>query len=201
MSPLEVNQLYLPIANNGHLLQGHAITHILSANNETLWQKHHIEKRGMSENTSYLLNDALGRITKQGTARALSWRLGNKKTAGKTGTSNDLRDSWYVGYDNKHLVTTWIGKDHNTSTGLTGSSGALVLYANYMKKQGVINKINKIPKGIFVTLFERGTGNAVTANCQNTVMYPAVKNNTQTVLGCLKKKVDDRSWLEKVFGG
>jgi penicillin-binding protein 1B len=52
-----------------------------------------------------------------------------------------------------------------------------------------------------VTLFERDTGNAVTDNCENTVMYPAVRKNTHTILGCLKKKVDDRTWFEKVFGG
>jgi penicillin-binding protein 1B len=201
MSPLEANQLYLPIANNGHVQQGHAITHIIAANSEVLWQKNHVNTTGMSANTSFLVNDALMRVTQQGTARSLSWRLSSKKTAGKTGTSNDLRDSWYVGYDNKHLVTTWIGKDNNTPTGLTGSSGALVLFADFMKRQGVVNKVNKKPEGIFVTLFERDTGNAVTADCQNTVMYPAVKKNTQTVLGCLKNKVDHRSWFEKVFGG
>jgi len=201
MSPLEANQLYLPIANNGNAQYGHAITHILSANGDTLWQQHFTNKKSLSENTSFLLNDALLRVTQQGTARSLSWRLGNKKTAGKTGTSNDSRDSWYVGYDNKHLVTTWIGKDNNSSTGLTGSSGALVIFADYIKKQGITNKINNEPEGIFVTLFERDTGNAVTDNCQNTVMYPAVRKNTHTILACLKKKVDDRSWFEKVFGG
>ena len=201
MSPLEVSELYLPIANQGQLQQAHAVTHIVSATNEILWEKEYTDKQVMSENTHYLLNNALQRVTQQGTARSLTWRLGNKKTAGKTGTSNALKDSWYVGYDNKHLVTTWIGKDNNKTTGLTGSNGALAVYANYMKKQGVNNQQEKIPQGIFVTLFEQNTGNAVTADCENTIMYPAVRKTTHTVSSCLKKKVDERSWLEKVFGG
>lgn len=200
MSPLEVNQLYLAIANNGYYQKAHTITKILSSNNETLWQNQQLSEQRLSANTAYLLDYALAKVTQEGTARSLTWRLDNKRIAGKTGTSNALRDSWFVGYDNKHLITTWLGKDNNKPTGLTGSSGALPLFANFMKKQGVVNKIDAKPESIVVTLFEQQTGNAVTDKCANTIIYPAVREGIITSEKCLQEKVDNRSWFERVFG-
>ena len=200
MSPLQINQLYLTIANKGYYQKSHTITKILSSKNEILWQKEKIREQRLSRQAAYLLDYALEKVTQVGTARSLTWRLDNKKVAGKTGTSNALRDSWFIGYDNKHLITTWLGKDNNKPTGLTGSSGALALFANYIKRQGVVNKIENKPEGIEVTLFEQQTGNAVTQECANTVIYPAVQDGIVTYQQCLQKKEDHRSWFEKIFG-
>lgn len=200
MSPLEVNQLYLTIAHRGSYQKQHAITHVLSAENETLWQHVPEKEPRMSVTSNYLLNHALMDVTKTGTARALTWRLKNTVTAGKTGTSNDLRDSWYVGFDDKHLVTTWVGKDNNQPTKLTGSSGALPLFAQYMKKQGVVNKVDVKPNGIKTVLFEQKTGNAVGEACADTVAYPAIAAGIELTTQCLKEKVDKRSWFERLFG-
>jgi penicillin-binding protein 1B len=200
MSPFEINQMYLSIAAKGYYQKSHTITKILSSKNETLWKSEEISKQRLSSDTAYLLDYALTQVTKTGTAKSLTWRLNNKHLAGKTGTSNALRDSWFIGYDNKHLVTTWLGKDDNTPTGLTGSSGALPLFVNFMKRQGIINKVAEKPDGIVVTLFEQQTGNAVTEACANTVTYPAVRMGIIMSKACLQKKIDSRSWLEKVFG-
>ena len=121
--------------------------------------------------------------------------------AGKTGTSNDLRDSWFIGYDDKHLVTTWLGNDNNQPTGLTGSSGALVLYSDFMTHQGVVNKDYLKPAGISDTLFEKATGNAVTDKCKNTVVYPAITAGVTLTSNCLESKSVIGSWFDKVFGG
>jgi penicillin-binding protein 1B len=200
MSPLEINQLYLAIANKGYYQKSHTITKILSSKNETLWEKSSSSDQRLSNNAAYLLDYALEQVTQVGTARSLAWRLSNKRIAGKTGTSNALRDSWFIGYDNKHLVTTWLGKDDNKPTGLTGSSGALPLFANFMKKQGVVNKVVVQPMGIVPTIFEKKTGNAVTKECANTVIYPAVHDAIVISTQCLQEKEDNRSWFEKIFG-
>lgn len=200
MSPLEINQLYLAIASKGYYQKAHTITHILSSKNEILWEKEQLSEQRLSLNAAYLLDYALAQVTQVGTAKSLTWRLNNKKVAGKTGTSNALRDSWFIGYDNKHLVTTWLGKDNNKPTGLTGSSGALPLFADFMKLQGVVSRVKDKPAGIMVTLFEQQTGNAVTDECANTVIYPAVRAGIITSKQCLEEKVDQRSWFEKMFG-
>jgi len=200
MSPWQVNQMYLPLAKQGQSVKVHAINTIISSQGTTLWQFEQKPAQILSNNGVYLLDYALKQVTKVGTARSLSWRLKNAELAGKTGTSNDLRDSWFVGYDNQHLVTTWLGKDDNAPTGLTGSSGALVLFADFIKHQGINTIESKIPEGIAQTLFEKKTGNAVTKTCDDTIGYPAISLGIRVQTDCLKEKEDNRSWFEKIFG-
>jgi len=200
MSPVQINQLYLPIANQGYAEQSHTISLISTNKGEVLWQFLKSKEHVISTNAAYLMDYALTQVTKTGTAKSLSWRLKNKKVAGKTGTSNDLRDSWFVGYDNSLLITTWVGKDDNQPTKLTGSSGALLLFSDFIKNQGVDSKQREKPEAIAMTVFEQKTGHAVASLCDNTTKYPAVSAGIVIQYNCLKKQVDDRSWFEKLFG-
>jgi penicillin-binding protein 1B len=199
MSPLQINQMYLAFAKQGELEQVHAINKIVSSYGETLWQFDSVATKVISTNAAYLMDYALMQVAQTGTAKSLTWRLKNSKVAGKTGTSNDLRDSWFVGFDAKNLVTTWLGKDNNQTTGLTGSSGALLLFTDYIKKQGVVNKSINQPDAIAMTVFEAQTGHAVTSHCANTVTYPAISAGVSVSKGCLKERTDEPSWLEKLF--
>ncbi|MDX2368405.1 MAG: penicillin-binding protein 1B [Colwellia sp.] len=199
MSPLQINQMYLALARQGELEQVHAIDNIVSSYGETLWQFEPVGTKVISTNAAYLMDYALMQVALTGTAKSLTWRLKNNKVAGKTGTSNELRDSWFVGFDAKNLVTTWLGKDNNKTTGLTGSSGALLLFTDFIKKQGVVNKSSSQPDAIAMTVFEAQTGNAVTSHCANTVTYPAILAGISVSKGCLKERTDGQSWLEKLF--
>lgn len=200
MSPVEVNQFYLPLASKGYSKQGHAITHIVSSQDETLWQFEGVDEQLFSSHASYLLDFALSKVTKRGTAKSLTWRLKNKEVLGKTGTTNDQRDSWFVGYDNNHLVTSWVGRDDNKPTKLTGSSGALVLFADYMNKQGVINKQLHRPESVDLVSFEIETGNAVLDDCAETIVLPAITNHLQKLETCSQGSSKKRSWFDKLFG-
>lgn len=200
MSPYEINQLYLPVAAKGMYRKSHAITRIMSSQSEVLWQYNKKAEQRFSTQASFLLDHALNQVTKKGTAKSLTWRLKNKRIAGKTGTSNDLRDSWFIGYDAKHLVTTWVGRDDNKATKLTGSSGALVLFADFMKKQGVVNKPINTPVGIEFALFESKSGHAVTNNCSDTVEHPAIKAGITIKVDCLQQVEKELSWFERLFG-
>ena len=204
LSPFEVSQLYLPIANQGYKNNSHAINRIVSAQGETLWQFEQKTEQLFSEQGIYLIDYALSKVTKTGTARSLTWRLKSAEVAGKTGTTNDQRDSWFVGYDNKTLVTTWLGRDDNKATKLTGSSGALVLFSHFMKKNGVVNKNRQVPENIKATNFEASSGNAVSVECDKMIVYPAIITGLLIEPHCLTKKAVKeelkKSWLEKLFG-
>lgn len=200
MSPIEVNQFYLPLASKGYSKQGHTITRIISAKDETLWKFDMINQQLFSTHASYLLDFALSKVTKQGTAKSLTWRLKNKEVLGKTGTTNDQRDSWFVGYDNNHLVISWVGRDDNKPTKLTGSSGALVLFADYMNKQGVVDRKLRRPESVGFVSFEIETGNAVLDDCAETRSLPAITTYLQKLETCSKKLPKKRSWLDKLFG-
>ena len=204
LSPIEVSQFYLPIANGGYKNNSHAINRIVSAQGETLWQFEHQTEQLFSEQGIYLIDYALSKVTKTGTAKSLTWRLNSAEIAGKTGTTNDQRDSWFVGYDNKSLVTTWLGRDDNKGTELTGSSGALVLFSHFMKKNGVVNKTRQVPENIKATNFEASSGNAVSVECDKMIVYPAITTGLLIEPHCLTRKTVKeavkKSWLEKLFG-
>lgn len=203
MSPMEVNQLYLPLANRGSAEQSHAIEKVVSASGETLWQFEAQQQQVISTQAAYLLDYALTKVATSGTARSLTWRLKDKNLAGKTGTTNEQRDSWFVGYDNELLVTAWLGRDDNKPTKLTGSSGALVLFADFMKKAGAKSRIAKVPQSIAMVRFDNKSGHAVSQACENSQLLPAVTNGLIYENQCeydatqSKKK---KSWFEKIFG-
>jgi penicillin-binding protein 1B len=204
LSPFEVNQLYLPIANQGFKNNSHAINRIISAQGVTLWQFEPQEEQLFSTQGIYLLDYALSEVTKVGTAKSLTWRLSGAELAGKTGTTNEQRDSWFVGYDNKNLVTTWLGRDDNKPTNITGSSGALVLFAQFMKKNGVINKSRLMPENIALTKFEVSSGIAVSVECAEMISYPAITTGLLIEPHCLTKKESVKekatSWFKNIFG-
>ncbi|MCI2285747.1 hypothetical protein L3081_23165 [Colwellia sp. MSW7] len=93
MSPLQINQMFLPLATQGYSEQAHTINTVTSSKGETLWQFQATNEQVISTNAAYLMDYALTQVTKTGTAKSLTWRLKNHQLAGKTGTSNDLRDS------------------------------------------------------------------------------------------------------------
>jgi penicillin-binding protein 1B len=202
MSPFEINQLYLPMANQGNNIQGHAVNKIVSAQGETLWQFQAAQEQLFSSQGAYLLDYALTEVAQRGTAKSLAWRLKDQRIAGKTGTTNEQRDSWFIGYDQQHLVTTWVGKDNNAPTELTGSSGALILFADFMKKQRVRNIKLAMPESIVMQSFDVKTGLAVFDNCVDSASYPVVAISVLSSQAC-KEKVSPKkkkSWLEKLFG-
>jgi penicillin-binding protein 1B len=202
MTPIEINQVYLSLASNGAYHTQHAITAMVASNGELLWQANEQAEQRLSTNAAYLIDYALTQVTERGTAKSLSWRLPEHVLAGKTGTTNNLRDSWFVGYDQQHLVTTWLGRDDEQPTKLTGSSGALVLFAEFMNKNGVWDKQLIMPEGLAMTTFELATGNAVTEDCRNVRQFPAVQAGILLEDNCQQKRQlpKQRSWLERWFG-
>ena len=207
MSPYDINQVYLPIAAKGQWRESHVINKITSHDGSVLWRHKSIDDNDylqreqsaiLSSQASYLLNHALAGVTTEGTAKSLTWRLPNRQLAGKTGTTNNNRDSWFVGFDQRYLVTTWMGKDNNAKTNLTGSSGALVLYADFMKQMPVNNVYAKKPKNIDDVWFHHDTGQAYLTRCANSSPLPA---NTRglSAIKCTEKHEEDKSWFERLF--
>ena len=157
----------------------------------------------ISTQAAYLLDYALTKVATSGTARSLAWRLKDKSLAGKTGTTNEQRDSWFVGYDNELLVTTWLGRDDNKPTKLTGSSGALVLFAEFMKKTGAQSRLAIVPQSVELVRFDNKSGRAVSQACNNSQLLPAVTNGLIYESECeydAKQAKKKKSWFEKIFG-
>ena len=135
MTPLEITQMYQTLSGEGFITPLHTIRKVMTAKGEPL--KHYPVKikQGVDETSVRIINSALHEVTRHGTARSLQWRLPKGlKVSGKTGTTNNTRDSWFAGFSGEHLIVAWLGTDDNKSTGLTGSSGALPIWSDIMKR-------------------------------------------------------------------
>jgi len=173
-SPFQVNQMYQTIANNGRYIPLHSITAIMSANDRLLWNFDIAEEQRVDEQATYLLNYALHKVTLEGTAKAIRAKFPNINMAGKTGTTDDYRDSWFSGFDKNILVTTWIGKDNNQPVNLSGASGALQLFIAYQQQQEPKSLVRRFPDGLGIAHFDNTTGHLSKAGCSDTFSVPAI---------------------------
>lgn len=133
LSPLEVAQMYQTLAAGGYRAPLRAIRQVMDRNGDTL-QRYALEiEEAADPAATYLVTTALHEVTRRGTAASLQRLLPEAlPVAGKTGTTDDLRDSWFAGYTDSHVAVTWIGRDDNQPTGLTGATGALPVWAQLM---------------------------------------------------------------------
>lgn len=132
--PLEVLQTYLTFARMGEVLEPHLIRKIENLNGELLYEFDKKPQLQFAPETVAELVGMLKQTTLSGTARSLTqWRNFLNPSAGKTGTTSDSRDAWFSGFTPFIVTTVWVGYDDNRPHDLTGSSGALPIWAQYMK--------------------------------------------------------------------
>lgn len=174
LSPFEVNQMYQTIANEGFYRPLHAVQAITRFDNEILWQHNTQGEQNFDPKVMYLLNYALHKVTREGTAKALYRQFPDHYFAGKTGTTNDYRDSWFSGFDRQMLVTAWVGRDDNKPTTLTGSSGALRIYSDFQTQRDPISLSRHFPQGLGIAHFDPETGARVTPGCRGSLSLPAI---------------------------
>ncbi|MDQ7016566.1 MAG: penicillin-binding protein 1B [Gammaproteobacteria bacterium] len=148
LSPFEVADFYQTLANNGFHAPLRSIHAVLTAKGEPLRRYPLKVSAGADPTAVYLTQFALQKVTQEGSARSLQWRLPKIILAGKTGTSNDLRDSWFAGYGDRLLTVVWVGNDDNSPMGLSGSSGALPLWAKFMSLADVKSLVSTVPAGV-----------------------------------------------------
>ena len=134
LSPFEVSKLYQTLASGGYRVPLIAIREVMTHEGELL-QRYPLRLRQTANPAAvYLLTVALHEVTRYGTAKALGNLLPETlKVAGKTGTTNDSRDSWFAGFSAEHLGVVWVGRDNNKPTGLTGATGAMQVWADIMR--------------------------------------------------------------------
>jgi penicillin-binding protein 1B len=134
LTPYEVSKLYLTIASNNTANQLISIRQVVDKNNKLIRQTKHSKSIQIKARALSQIRETLHQVTVNGTAAKLSYHYGFSDLYGKTGTTNQGKNSWFVGFNKDYLATFWVGKDNNTSTHLTGSSGALILWADWFDK-------------------------------------------------------------------
>jgi len=127
LSPMQVASLYQSLAANGFHSPLRSVSSVLDKNKQPLERYSLDVESQVRPEAVALINSALIDVTKYGTAKRLSDTL-TIQVAGKTGTSDDLRDSWFAGFSGDVVAVVWTGYDDNLPTSLTGSSGAMKIW-------------------------------------------------------------------------
>ena len=130
LSPFDVAQLYNSLANGGFRIPLRAVRSVVDTKGQPLVRYALELEPAASTDAVQQLNQALVQAVERGTGRPAKNTLPeNMVVAGKTGTSDEFRDSWFAGFGNNHLAVVWVGRDDNKPIGLTGSAGALTIWA------------------------------------------------------------------------
>ncbi|WP_417500382.1 penicillin-binding protein 1B [Methylophaga sp.] len=137
LTPLEVTQMYQTLGNQGKRQTLYALSAVLDEHGSVLYRYQPDGEQTVDERAAWLTEYAMTQVVEQGTARYLKNIVPSRtQLAGKTGTSDQGRDSWYAGIDDSQVVTVWVGRDDNQAVNLTGSSGPLRIYADFLKRNG-----------------------------------------------------------------
>lgn len=135
MTVMDVGQLYLTLASGGFKTPIKGIRSVLSNADEPLTRYPLDIEQVIEPEFNMLINYALQEVVRTGTARSVSagFRY-DYGLAGKTGTTDDYRDSWFAGFSGNYLTVVWVGRDDNKSTSLTGASGAAKVWSKVMQQ-------------------------------------------------------------------
>ncbi len=144
LTPFELAQVYQTIASGGHRATLSALRSIIAENGQVLYESFPKSQLVVSPQASYQILYSMQQVVVRGTAHSLQNRFSQYNLAAKTGTTNDLRDSWFVGIDGKEVTIAWTGRDDNEPTRLTGSQGALQLFRHYIENQSLL-PLNLVP--------------------------------------------------------
>ena len=133
LTPLEVAQVYNTLANGGFRSPLRAVRAVLDEQDKPLKAPELEVEQVANADAVYVLTRMLIEVMNHGTGRPARRDLPpSLVVAGKTGTSNDYRDSWFAGFSASHLLVVWVGHDDNSPTGLTGTTGALATWSKLM---------------------------------------------------------------------
>jgi penicillin-binding protein 1B len=201
LTPLEVSHLYHTLAADGIYTPLRAIRSVLDANNQPLQRYPLTSEPRFSSEQSHLNHFALQSVMRIGTGRrAYSVLPTQLALAGKTGTTNEQRDSWFAGYSGDHLGVVWVGNDKNQATRLTGSSGALLIWSDIFNKINTRGISQTTPDNIEYYWIDSQNGLRSAEGCENAQLIPFIAGSQpEEVTDCDRVGSAVGNWLRKLF--
>ena len=204
MSPFQVTRMYQTFASGGFATPLRAITAVL-ASDKTPLQRYPLNVRAaIAPGPDHLITTALLYVVREGTGQAIYQALpADRNVAGKTGTTDDLRDSWFAGFTGDRLGVVWVGRDDNQPTGLSGSTGALRIWRDVFAGFNDSGWTQTLIDGIEYHWIDPATGLLADAGCLDAVQLPFIKGSAPTQsapcvrgAGSLPEAVD---WFKELF--
>lgn len=160
VSLLELVKAYSVFDNAGYLIEPVFVIKILDRDGNVLEEAVPAREKVIEKSTAYIITSLLEGVVKQGTGRRV--RALNRPVAGKTGTTNNLYDAWFVGYTPRYITGTWVGFDEEGSLGKgeTGSRAASPIWLGFMKRILADKPIRlfQVPEGVVFSKIDAETG-------------------------------------------
>ncbi len=193
LAPLQVAQLYQYIAADGHALPLMAVSGVIDGHGNTIKRYEVQPGKGEYQEAVRQITWAMQQVAIRGTAHSigdsgLAWL----HAAGKTGTSNDLRDSWFAGFTGKHLAVFWMGRDDNKPTGLYGATGSLRAWRELFAKLPTLPLPAGPGPGLQMAWINPADGKRTLPECEGAREFPVVTGSLpDEVEGCFWQRVGD----------
>lgn len=202
MSPYQVATTYHTLATEGSYTPLRAIREVLTAEGEPLNRYALTLQQRFSSGSSFALQYALQTVLREGTGqRVYNQFPASLPLAGKTGTTDDQRDSWFAGFSGQHLAVVWLGRDDNSSTPLTGSGGALQVWADFMQSLPTLGVNLEPPVDVSFDWVDRTSGQLSAEGCENAIWLPLPEGYgpTQSSHCHLQQQRRERSWWHRFW--
>ncbi len=176
MSPIEVAQIYQTLASGGFYSPVRAIRSIYKPDGSMLQRYPLTITQNLNAGPVYLLNKTLQAVVSEGTASSLK-RIVPKTwgTAGKTGTTNDMRDSWFAGFTGSQLAVVWVGRDDNQPCGLSGASGAMRVWGRFITQVPNVPLVLMPPEDVETVVVNVQTGFRAARGSPHAMAVPFIK--------------------------
>ena len=174
LSPMDMLGVYQVFATGGFRTPIHSIRSVIDDRGHILQRTGLNTQRSIPPETNFLINYALQDVVKNGTAKRIQSLGSNLNLAGKTGTTNDYRDAWFAGYSGNYVSVVWVGRDDNKPIGLSGGSGALPVWVDYMNRLKLTPVALPEPEGIEWLWLENNSGKLSNERCADARYLPVM---------------------------
>jgi len=167
VTPLEVAVAFSTLANNGVRTRPLAVKQVMNADSRVLEKRDVRVEKVLTPQLAFIMNYLLKGVLDRGTADvARRWGF-TRPAAGKTGTTNDYKDAWFVGYTPDLLAVVWVGFDNKAKLGLSGAQAALPIWTEFMKRATASTPITDFvpPPGVKIVEIDPLSGQLATPNC------------------------------------
>jgi len=184
LTPLEVAEAYTVFPNHGTIKKLRTILNVQSGE-DTVKPKVVAGPSVARPSAAFLVTHMLRSVLNEGTGASARGMGFTHDAAGKSGTTNDLRDAWFVGFTPELLTVVWVGLDDNQPLGLSGSQAALPIWTSFMMKAlaGHPNAGFDAPGGVSFVEIDRDTGKLATPSCPR-VTNEAFLSGTEPLASC-----------------
>ncbi|WP_426993285.1 penicillin-binding protein 1B [Methylomonas sp. CM2] len=200
LTPFEVTQLYQTLAGDGFATPLRSIRAVNAADGKALQSYPFTVHQAVDPAAAFITNTILQEVMYAGTGHsAYSYMPQSMALAGKTGTTNQLRDSWFAGFSGDLLSVVWVGRDDNKPTGLTGGSGALQIWADLMRQVSKKPVSLIRPDNVEMKWIDPSTGLLSTEDCPGAKLLPFIDGSGPSQFSeCGGGGETDGNWLNNL---